>query len=350
MQGPGDHVPETWTPRSPTLRSRGHYDFDVFLPDRRRHGPRAEAGVRGAGAGSLNPTLQSRSVRAPPSGKQRRPVLSRQVAEPACPTRVLTLGPASGLASGPCPRGPGHDSRAIGNALAGQVQGPGRDPGRRARVDQPRADEEGIFDLNTTGPTGQRGREVPGGAGPPDQVHIDDNDYTLIPRGQIRSIRPGQATSPRHLTICRKMTSTSSATRSSPTPRPVANDTIRCSRRADPCAGPSLPRLHLDFNNVMTNISFISYMQPINGVTRSTWSKISFLPASLMSSRAPVVLQARGPVPFRLPVAVNASLQQAWLQARSLGRPQKAKTRRREPPLLLLGEHFTPRAPPSRTS
>ena len=47
--------------------------------------------------------------------------------------------------------------------------------------------KNGIFNLNTTNPSAdQRGREVPRRSWPTmTNVHIDNNDYTLIPSGQI---------------------------------------------------------------------------------------------------------------------------------------------------------------------
>ncbi len=46
------------------------------------------------------------------------------------------------LAQGPGGREPVHDGQPVGHAVAGQVQGPGRHPGRLPGVDQPGPDEE----------------------------------------------------------------------------------------------------------------------------------------------------------------------------------------------------------------
>jgi spermidine/putrescine-binding protein len=73
----------------------------------------------------------------------------------------------------------------------------------------------------------------------------------------------------------------------------------------------------LDINNVLTNISFNGYMQPINGVTPQRLVKEQLLPPSLMST---VVLPSyfrRGVMELQIPVAANALWEQAWLQAKS---------------------------------
>jgi hypothetical protein len=73
----------------------------------------------------------------------------------------------------------------------------------------------------------------------------------------------------------------------------------------------------LDINNVLTNISFNGYMQPINGVTPKRLVAEQLLPPSLIST---VVLPSyfrRGVMELQIPVTTNALWEQAWLQAKS---------------------------------
>jgi spermidine/putrescine-binding protein len=96
----------------------------------------------------------------------------------------------------------------------------------------------------------------------------------------------------------------------------VANDTNTILRSA---ASPVLAHLFLnymlDLPNVLENISFNGYMQPMTGVTPQVLVKEQILPPSLMST---VVLPSyfrRGLGELQLPVDADALWQQAWLVA-----------------------------------
>ncbi len=90
------------------------------------------------------------------------------------------------LAQGPGPREPVHDEERVRDAVAAQVQGQGRDPGRLPRGHQPRADEERHLQPQHHQPVADR----PGPAArcrswsSQVNVQIDNNDYTEIPNGQ----------------------------------------------------------------------------------------------------------------------------------------------------------------------
>jgi spermidine/putrescine transport system substrate-binding protein len=97
---------------------------------------------------------------------------------------------------------------------------------------------------------------------------------------------------------------------------PVANDTNTVLRSA---TNPVLSHLFLnyllDLPNVLENISYNGYMQPLNAVTPQRLVKEKILPPSLMST---VVLPSyfrRGLGELQLPVDADALWQQAWLVA-----------------------------------
>ncbi len=95
---------------------------------------------------------------------------------------------------------------------------------------------------------------------------------------------------------------------------PVANDTNVMLRSA---ANPVLAHMFLnymqDLPNVLENISFNGYMQPLTGVTPQVLVKEQILPPSLLST---VVLPSyfrRGVAQLQLPVDADALWQPAWL-------------------------------------
>jgi hypothetical protein len=74
----------------------------------------------------------------------------------------------------------------------------------------------------------------------------------------------------------------------------------------------------LDLPNVMTNISWNGYMQPLNEVTPQKLVQAQLLPPSLMST---VVLPSyfrKGVMELQIPVSTNLLWEQAW-QAASKG-------------------------------
>jgi spermidine/putrescine-binding protein len=70
----------------------------------------------------------------------------------------------------------------------------------------------------------------------------------------------------------------------------------------------------LDLPNVLENISFNGYMQPIEGVTPEVLVKEQILPPSLMST---IVLPSyfdRGVMELALPTATDDAWEDAWVQ------------------------------------
>ena len=95
---------------------------------------------------------------------------------------------------------------------------------------------------------------------------------------------------------------------------PVANDTIAVLRSSpNPVLAHQFLNYMLDLHNVLENISFNGYMQPLTGVTPQRLVKEKLLPKSLLST---VVLPSyfrRGVAELQLPVDADAIWQQEWL-------------------------------------
>jgi spermidine/putrescine transport system substrate-binding protein len=149
-------------------------------------------------------------------------------------------------------------------------------------------------------------------------VHIDNNDYTEVPNAQtwIHHAWSGDmAAAPSYMP------------KGTPVevvgywfPRdgrgPVANDTNTVLRSA---TNPVLAHLFLnyllDLPNVLENISFNGYMQPLNEVTPQRLVQEKLLPPSLMSTAVLPADFRRGVGEMQLPVDADALWQQAWLVA-----------------------------------
>jgi spermidine/putrescine-binding protein len=131
--------------------------------------------------------------------------------------------------------------------------------------------KNGIFNLNTTNPSqiNAAGKSLEDLAHLTN-VHIDNNDYTLIPSGQIwihhawsGDIAAAPYYLPKGVNVRRHRLLVPARW---PRPGRQRHD-HGAQRRANPVLAHLFLNYMLDFNNVMTNISFNGYMQPINGVT-----------------------------------------------------------------------------------
>ena len=181
--------------------------------------------------------------------------------------------------------------------------------------------KNGIFDLNTTDPNqiaaaGQSLQELAHLT----NVHVDNNDYTEVPSGQI---------------WIHHAWSGDIATAASYMPKgvnvdvvgywfppdgkgPVGNDTITVLKGApNPVLAHLFLNYMLDQSNVLTNISFNGYMQPINGITPQRLVSEQLLPPSLTSTAVLPSYFRRGVMELQIPVTANALWEQAWLQAKS---------------------------------
>ena len=181
--------------------------------------------------------------------------------------------------------------------------------------------KNGVFNLNTTNPaqitaSGQTLQELAHLT----NVHIDNNDYTEVPSGQIwihHAWSGDIATAPSYMP---KGVSPEVVGYWFPTDGkgPVGNDLITVLRGApNPVLAHLFQNYLLDVQNALTNISYNGYMQPLTGITPQRLVQEQLLIPSLMST---VVLPSyfrRGVMQLQLPVAAKALWEQAWLQAKS---------------------------------
>jgi spermidine/putrescine transport system substrate-binding protein len=142
-------------------------------------------------------------------------------------------------------------------------------------------------------------------------VRIDNNDYTEIPTGDTWS--GDMAAAPSYMP--KGVNVDVVGYWFPPDGRgPVANDTnVVLRSAANPVLAHQFLNYFLDLPNVIENISFNGYMQPLTGVTPQVLVKEQILPPSLLST---VVLPSyfrRGVAQLQLPVDVDALWQQAWL-------------------------------------
>ena len=177
--------------------------------------------------------------------------------------------------------------------------------------------KNGIFDLNTTDyrqiTTSRQALEELSSLV---NVRIDNNDYTEVPDADTwihhawsGDMAAAESYMPKGVSV------TKVGYWFPPDGQgPVANDTNVILRSA---TNPVLAHMFLnymqDLPNVLENISFNGYMQPLTGVTPQVLVKEQILPPSLLST---VVLPSyfrRGVAQLQLPVDADALWQQAWL-------------------------------------
>ncbi len=95
---------------------------------------------------------------------------------------------------------------------------------------------------------------------------------------------------------------------------PVANDTnVILSSATSPVLAHEFLNFFLDLDNVLNNISWNGYMQPLTGVTPKVLIDQQILPPSLTSTVVTPAYFRRGVGELQLPVDADALWQQAWL-------------------------------------
>jgi spermidine/putrescine transport system substrate-binding protein len=177
--------------------------------------------------------------------------------------------------------------------------------------------KNGIFNLNTTD-FGQisAARKALEDLTKLVNVRIDNNDYTEVPDGDtwIHTAWSGDMAAAGYYMPKGVPVSTVGYWFPADGQGPVANDTNVILKAA---TNPVLAHMFLDYMldlpNVLENISFNGYMQPLNGVTPQVLVKEQILPKALLST---VVLPSyfrRGVSELQLPVDADALWQQAWL-------------------------------------
>jgi spermidine/putrescine transport system substrate-binding protein len=177
--------------------------------------------------------------------------------------------------------------------------------------------KNGIFDLNTTDYRQiNLARKSLEDLSSLVNVRIDNNDYTEIPTGDtwIHHAWSGDmAAAPSYMP---KGVNVDVVGYWFPTDGrgPVANDTNVVLRTAtNPVLAHAYLNYFLDLPNVIENISYNGYMQPLTGVTPQVLVKEQILPPSLLSTIVLPSYFRRGVAELQLPVDVDALWQQAWL-------------------------------------
>lgn len=181
--------------------------------------------------------------------------------------------------------------------------------------------KNGVFDLNTTDTkmiqaAGQTLIDLAHLV----NVHIDNNDYTEVPNGQtwIHQAWSGDiAAAPGYMP---KGVSIDKVSYWFPADGkgPVGNDLITILRGgSNPVLAHLFLNYMLDLPNVLTNISFNGYMQPLTEVTPQRLVKEQLLPPNLMSTAVLPSYFRRGVMELQLPVSALALWEQTWRQVKS---------------------------------
>src|SRR6266516_3415719 len=179
--------------------------------------------------------------------------------------------------------------------------------------------KNGIFDLNTTDPNqitraGQQLQDL----AKLTNMQINNNDYTQIPSGQvwIHHAWSGDIAAPPYFMPKGVPVDVVGYWFPADGKGPVGNDLVTVLRTA---ANPVLAHLFmnymLDLPNVLTNISFNGYMQPLNEVTPQRLVREGLLPKSLMSTAVLPSYFRRGVSELQLPIPTNQLWEQAWQSA-----------------------------------
>jgi spermidine/putrescine transport system substrate-binding protein len=178
-------------------------------------------------------------------------------------------------------------------------------------------DDYGIYDLNTTDYRQiAQSRQALQDLSRLVNVRIDNNDYTEVPDADtwIHHAWSGDMAAAAYYMPKGVPVSTVGYWFPADGRGPVANDTnVILSSAKNPVLAHTFLNYMLDLPNVLTNISFNGYMQPMTGVTPKVLVKEQILPEALIST---VVLPSyfrRGVAELQLPVDADALWQQAWL-------------------------------------
>ena len=147
-------------------------------------------------------------------------------------------------------------------------------------------------------------------------VRLDNNDYTEVPDGDTWIHHAWSGDMAAAASYMPKGVNVDVVGYWFPTDGrgPVANDTNVVLRSAtNPVLAHEYLNYFLDLPNVIENISFNGYMQPLTGVTPQVLVKEQILPSSLLSTIVLPSYFRRGVAELQLPVDVDALWQQAWL-------------------------------------
>jgi spermidine/putrescine transport system substrate-binding protein len=177
--------------------------------------------------------------------------------------------------------------------------------------------KNGIFNLNTTSASQiTKSQQTLQNLSQLVDVHIDNNDYSNLPSGQIWIHHAWSGDIAGAVPYLPKGVSPKVLGYWFPTDGkgPVGNDTVTLLAGAKhPVLAHTFLNYMLDLPNVLTNISYNGYMQPLTAVTPQRLVKEGLLPPNLMSTAVLPSYFRRGVGEFALPATADALWQQAWL-------------------------------------
>jgi spermidine/putrescine transport system substrate-binding protein len=181
--------------------------------------------------------------------------------------------------------------------------------------------KHGIFDLNTTNAAQIRsaGNDLVKLAHLTN-VHIDNNDYTEVPGGQIWIHHAWSGDIAAAQYYMQKGVPVEAVGYWFPPDGkgPVANDLVTVlSTAQNPVLGHLFQNYLLDLHNAIENYSYTGYMQPLTGITPEVLVKQKLLPPSLMSTTVLPSYFRRGVMELQLPVTALDLWEQSWLQVKS---------------------------------
>jgi spermidine/putrescine transport system substrate-binding protein len=177
--------------------------------------------------------------------------------------------------------------------------------------------KNGIFDLNTTTASQiTKSQDSLQQLSQMVNMHIDNNDYSNLPSGQIwihHAWSGDIAGAPNYLpkgvspTVLGYWFPTSGK-------GPVGNDTMAVLKGAkNPVLAHLFLNYMLDLPNVLTNISFNGYMQPLTAITPQRLVKEGLLAPNLTATAVLPSYFRSGVSELQLPPTANQEWQQAWL-------------------------------------
>jgi spermidine/putrescine transport system substrate-binding protein len=177
--------------------------------------------------------------------------------------------------------------------------------------------KNGIFNLNTTdyrqiATSRQALQDLIGLV----NLRIDNNDYSEVPDGQTWITNAWSGDMAAAASYMPKGVNVDVVGYWFPTDGrgPVNNDTnVVLQSSTSPVLAHMFLNYMLDLPNVLENISWNGYMQPLTAVTPQLLVKEQILPPSLMSTAVDPAAFRRGLFELQLPVDADALWQQAWL-------------------------------------
>jgi spermidine/putrescine transport system substrate-binding protein len=179
--------------------------------------------------------------------------------------------------------------------------------------------KNGLYNLNTTDPAQiTNSAQALKNLSHLTNMQINNNDYTQVPNGQIWIHHAWSGDMAAAASYMPKGVPVDVVGYWFPKngKGPVGNDLVTVLRTAEnPVLAHLFMNYMLDAPNVLENISWNGYMQPLNVITPQRLVQEQILPPSLMSTAVLPSYFRRGIMELQLPTATNQLWQQAWLSA-----------------------------------